>query len=97
MKGFRRLLATVSGSVALAALGLPQILAVGALSLLPLGPQALGAGMVASLVTATIGAICCALISRTPAEICGPRISIVVIYAALCADLALRGLRCRAL
>lgn len=91
IKGFRRLLAVVSGSSVLAALGLPQILAVGVLSLLPLGPQALGPGIVASFVTATIGTICCALISRTPAEICGPRISIVVIYAALCADLVMRG------
>ena len=90
MKSFHRLLAVVSGSAVLAVLGLPQILAVGALSLLPLGPQALGPGIVASLVSATIGTICCTLISRTPAEICGPRISIVVIYAALCADLVMR-------
>jgi SulP family sulfate permease len=89
IKRFSRLLAVVSGSAILAVLGLPQILAVGALSLLPLGPQALGPGLVASFVTATIGTIFCALISRTPAEICGPRVSIVVIYAALCADLVM--------
>lgn len=91
MNGFPRIIAVVSGSSALAALGLPQILAVGVLSVLPLGPQALGAGIVAALLTGTVGTICCALISRTPGEICGPRTSIAVIYAALCADLVARG------
>lgn len=81
----------ISGGSALAALGLPQVLAVGVLSVLPLGPQALSAGIVASFVTGTLGTICCALISRAPGEICGPRTSIAVIYAALCADLVMRG------
>lgn len=91
MRGFRWFIAVASGSSVLAALGLPQILAVGALSVLPLGPQALGPGMVAAFVTATLGTIVCALISRTPGEISGPRTSIGVIYAALCADLVMRG------
>jgi len=91
VRGFRRFIAIGSGSSVLAALGLPQILAVGALSVLPLGPQALGPGMVAAFVTATLGTIFCALISRTPGEISGPRTSIAVIYAALGADLVMRG------
>ena len=91
MKPLRWFIAVASGSTVLAALGLPQILAVGALSVLPFGPQALGPGMVASFVTGTVGTMLCALISRTPGEICGPRTSIAVIYAALCGDLVMRG------
>ena len=91
MTNVRWFLAVGSGSSVLAALGLPQILAVGVLSVLPFGPEALPYGMVASFVTGTLGTICCALISRTPGEICGPRTSIAVIYAALCADLVIRG------
>jgi hypothetical protein len=88
---FRWFASRLMGSTVIASLGLSQTLAVGALSILPLGPQALSLGMIASFVTATIGTLCCALISRTPGEICGPRTSISVIYAALCADLVFRG------
>jgi len=91
MKGFRWFIALVSGGSVLAALGLPQFLAVGALSVLPFGLDALGPGITAAFVTGTLGTICCALISRTPGEICGPRTSLGVIYAALCADLVTRG------
>jgi len=91
MKGFRWITAVVSGGSVLAALGLPQFLAVGALSVVPFGPQALGAGIYAAFVTGTVGTICSALISRTPGEICGPRTSLGVIYASLCADLVMRG------
>jgi len=91
MKGFRWITAVVSGGSVLAALGLPQFLAVGALSVVSFGPQALGPGIYAAFVTGTVGTICSALISRTPGEICGPRTSLGVIYAALCADLVMRG------
>jgi len=91
MKGLRGFIAVVSGGSVIAALGLPQFLAVGALSVLPLGPQALATGILAAFVTGTLGTICCALISRTPGEIYGPRTSLGVIYASLCADLVMRG------
>lgn len=90
-KNIRWFASVLAGSSVIAALGLSQTLAVGALSILPLGPQALGIGIIASFVTATFGTLCCALISRTPGEISGPRTSIAVIYAALCADLVIRG------
>jgi hypothetical protein len=79
------------GSTVIASLGLSQTLAVGTLSILPLGPQALSLGIIASFVTATFGTLCCTLISRTPGEVCGPRTSNSVSYAALCADLVFRG------
>jgi len=84
------LLAALSGSAAVAIVGLSQILAVGALSVTALGRDALAGGVVAAFVSATIGALCVALLSRMPGEICGPRTSIAVIYAALCADLIVR-------
>jgi SulP family sulfate permease len=91
MHGGRWLSAVLSGGAVVAAVGLSHTLAVGALSVLPLGAAALSAGIVASFVAATVGTIFCALMSRTPGEICGPLPSISVIYAALCADLVMRG------
>lgn len=89
-RNMRWFVSVLSGSSVVAALGLSQTLAVGALSILPLGPQALASGIIAAFVTATLGTVSCALLSRTPGEICGPRTSISVIYAALCADLVMR-------
>jgi len=80
----------ISGASAIAVVGLAQLLAVGALSVTALGRDAFGAGVVAALVGGTIGALCVALIARAPGEVCGPRTSIAVIYAALCADLVAR-------
>src|SRR5687767_9224728 len=77
--------AALSGSAAVAVVGLSQVLAVGALSVTALGRDAIASGVVAAFVSATLGALCVAVISRTPGEICGPRTSIAVIYAALCA------------
>ncbi|MEK6593414.1 MAG: SulP family inorganic anion transporter, partial [Pseudomonadota bacterium] len=62
----------------------------GALSATPLGPGALGIGVVAAFVAATLGGFLVAVIARAPAEICAPASSIAVIYAALCADLVTR-------
>lgn len=80
----------LSGATTVAVVGLSQLLATGALSVTPLGREALAAGVVAACVAGTIGALAVALIGRAPAEVCGPRSSIAVIYAALCADLVMR-------
>lgn len=85
-----RIVPILGGSAAAAVMGLSQILAVGFLSVIALGHDALAAGVVASCITGTLGALVVALISRAPGEICGPRTSISVIYAALCADLVTR-------
>ena len=79
------------GSSVLSALRLSNVLAAGAIALVSFGSQALGAGIIASFVTGTLGALVCALISRTPGEIVGSHVSLAVIYAALGADLALHG------
>lgn len=83
--------AALGGGTAVAAIGLAQILATGALSVTPLGASAVAFGVVAAFVTATLGGICATLISRTAGEVSGPRTSIGVIYAALCADVIARG------
>lgn len=81
------LIATVSGGTAVAAVALSPMLGLGALSVIPLGPQALSSGLVAAFVSATLGALCITLVSRAPGEVSGPRASMAIIYAALCADL----------
>jgi SulP family sulfate permease len=81
----------VTGGSAVAVIGLSLTLAAGALSLTPLGPEALASGVVASFIAATLGGLCVSLISRAPGEVSGPLSSIVVVYAALCADLIVRG------
>lgn len=81
----------LGGGTVVAAVGLAQILATGALSVTPLGVSAIAFGVVAAFITATLGGLCATLISRTPGEVSGPRTSIAVIYAALCADLIARG------
>lgn len=86
-----KFLAVLSGGAAVAVVGLSQTLAIGALSVTPLGSQALAFGIVAAFVTATVGGLCATLVSRIPGEVSGPRTSISVIYAALCADLVTRG------
>lgn len=87
----RRYPEALGGGTAVAAVGLAQILATGALSVTPLGASAIGFGVVAAFVTATLGGLFASLISRTPGEVSGPRTSIGVIYAALCADIVARG------
>lgn len=82
--------AAISASATIALLNLSLLLAVGALSATPLGPGALGIGVVAGCVAATFGGFLVAVMARAPAEICAPAFSIVVIYAALCADLVAR-------
>ncbi len=83
-------LPAISASATIALLNLSLLLAVGALSATPLGPGALGIGVVAGFVAATLGGFLVAVIARAPAEICAPATSIAVIYAALCADLVAR-------
>lgn len=83
-------LAAISASATIALLNLSMLLAVGALSATPLGPGALGIGVVAGCVAATVGGFLVAVMARAPAEICAPASSIVVIYAALCANLVAR-------
>jgi hypothetical protein len=83
-------LTAIGGSAAVAIVGLSQVLAVGALSAMPLGRDALASGVVAAFVAATIGALIVAIVARTPGEICGPRTSVAVTYAALAADLITR-------
>ena len=84
------ILPALSGAAALAIVSLSQVLASGALSATALGSAAIPAGVIASLITGTLGALVVVLISRVPGEICGPRTSISVVYAALCADLVVR-------
>lgn len=83
-------LSAISASATIALLNLSMLLAVGALSATPLGLGALGIGVVAAFVAATLGGLIVAIIARAPAEICAPASSIAVIYAALCADLVTR-------
>jgi SulP family sulfate permease len=83
-------LPALSGGAAVAVMGLALLLGVGALSVTALGHGAIPAGVVASCITGTVVALVVVMISRTPGEICGPRTSISVIYAALCADLVAR-------
>ncbi len=80
----------ITGGAAVAVLGLSLTVATGSLSLTPLGAQALAYGVVAAFVATTFGGICAALISREPGAITGPRTSISIVYAALCADLVAR-------
>lgn len=89
MESWRRISRALPAGAAVAAIGLPQILAVGALSLTPLGPQALAAGVVSAFIAAIAGGFCAALISRTPGEVSAPLVSIGLVYAALCADIVL--------
>ncbi len=86
-----RVLGALSGGAAVAAVGLPQVIALGALPVVPLGPQALASGVVAAFVAAIFGRLCATLVSRTPGEVSAPLASISIIYASLCADLVLRG------
>lgn len=83
-------LPAISAAATIALLNLALLLAVGALSATPLGPGALGIGVVAGFLAATLGGFLVAVMARAPAEICAPASSIAVIYAALCADLVAR-------
>ncbi len=84
------MLPALSASATIALLTLSGLLAVGALSATPLGRGALAIGVVAAFVAATLGALVVAVLAPAPAEISAPAPSVVVIYAALCADLAAR-------
>lgn len=84
------MLPALSASATIALLALSQILAVGALSAMPLGRDALAMGVVAAVVAATIGGFLVAVMARAPGEICAPASSIAVIYAVLGADLVAR-------
>lgn len=86
-EGRGTLIATLGGGTAIAAVALSPMLGLGALSVMPLGSQALSSGLVAAFVAATLGASCITLVSRAPGEVTGPRASMVIVYAALGADL----------
>ena len=86
-----RVLGALSGGVTVAAAGLPPVIALGALSATPLGAWALASGVVAALVAAIFGRLCAAFISRTPGEVSAPDAALSIVYAALCADLIIRG------
>lgn len=83
-------LAGLGAAATIALLNLSLVLALGALAATPLGGDALPTALVAAFVAATIGGFLVAVLVRTPGEICGPASSIIVIYAALGADLAAR-------
>jgi len=83
-------LGSLSGGAAVAVIGLPQVIALGALSVTPFGQSALASGVVAAFAATVIGRLIASGISRTPGEISTPLASITIIYASLCADLLLR-------
>lgn len=85
------ILGTLAGGSTVAAVGLSPILALGALSVTPLGAPALASGVVAAFVAAIFGSVCAASISRAPGEVSAPDASLAIVYASLCADLIIRG------
>jgi len=80
----------MSGGATVAIAGLPQVIALGALSVTPFGHTALASGVVAAFVATVLGRLIASSVSRTPGEISTPLASITIIYASLCADLLLR-------
>ena len=87
----RGVLGALSGGAAVAAAGLPPVIALGALSATPLGGPALASGVLAALVAAILGGACASFISRTPGEVSAPDAALSIVYASLTADLILRG------
>jgi len=84
------ILGMLSAGAAIAVAGMPQVIALGALSMTPFGHQALASGVVAALVATVFGRLCASVVSRTSGEISTPLASITIIYASLCADLLFR-------
>ena len=89
IKRIRGLIAALPGSAVVGALKFSNILASGAVAFVAFGSQGISAGVVAALVTGTLGTLLCALVSRTPAEIVGTHVSLTLVHAALGANLML--------
>jgi len=83
-------LAAIGAAATLAFFSLATQLGSGALAATPFGSSAVANGIVAALMGATLGGFLVAVLARAPAEICVPAASVVVIYAALGADLVAR-------
>ena len=84
-------LAALRAGASVAIVCLAVLVAVGTLGVGALGREHLARGVVAALLAAIVGGIWVAATLRAPAAITAPASSVVVIYAALAADLAARG------
>ena len=84
-------IAAIRAAASLAIVSLAVLVAVGTLGAGALGREHLARGVVAALVAGILGGTWVALALRAPAAITAPASSVVVIYAALAADLAARG------
>ena len=84
-------LSALRAASSLAIICLAVLVAVGTLGVGALGREHLARGVVAALLAAIVGGIWVAATLRAPAAITSPASSVVVIYAALAADLAARG------
>lgn len=84
-------LVSLRAASSLAIVCLAVLVAVGTLGVGTLGREHLARGVVAALLAAIIGGTWVATALRAPAAVTAPASSVVVIYAALAADLAARG------